>query len=192
MGMSWFNRKKAKLSSEPEEKAGPNRIPTVKFDASRVTDDVKLEIKEGVAQIEEIEACRFDEVYDAALHSVSAGGDLHVLYEALMRIGADGITRRKAEEIARHINDRATSLMNRNRQKALGIEDAVWLYSGAPCMTNTHKPTAEEIRQDAAHKQANGTRFKVSKGMPLDGKWTWPGRENGCRCVSKSVISGFD
>lgn len=190
--MNWFIRKKAKMSSEPEEKVGRNRIPTVKFDASRVTEDVKLEIRESVAQIGEIDARHFDEIYDAALRSVSAGRDLHVLYEALMRISADGITRRKAEEIARHINNRATSFMNRNRQKALGIEDAVWLYSGAPCMTNTHKPTAEEIRQDAAHKLASGTRFKASKGMFLDGKWTWPGQENGCRCFSKSVIEGFD
>ena len=190
--MNWLIRKKAKLSSEPEEKVGPNRIPTVKFDASRVTEDVKSEIRESIAQIEEIGAGHHNQIYDAALPSVSAGGDLHVLYEALMRIGADGVTRRKAEEIARHINNRATSLMNRKRQKSFGIEDAVWLYSGAPCMTNTHKPTAEEIRQDAADKLANGTNFKVIKGMFLDGKWTWPGNENGCRCVSKYVVIGFD
>ena len=168
------------------------RIPTVKFDASQVTEDVKAEIRKNVAQIECVDSSHFDAVYDAALRSVSAGRDLHALYEVLMRIGADGITRRKAEEIARHINNKATSLINRNRQKALGIEDAVWLHSGAPCMTNTHKPTAEEIRQDAAHKLANGTRFNVSKGMFLDGKWTWPGQENGCHCFSKSVIKGFD
>jgi hypothetical protein len=46
--------------------------------------------------------------------------------------------------------------------------------------------------QDAAHKSANGKFFLISEGMFLSGKWTWPGREEGCRCVSKSMIAGFD
>jgi hypothetical protein len=169
-----------------------HHIPTVKFDASQVTEDVKAEIRKSVAQIEDVDPSHFDRVYDAALRSVSAGRDLHILYEALMRTGADGITNRKAADIARHINDRATSIINRNRQKSLGIEKAIWLYSGAPCMTNPGRAKAEETQQDAAHKLANGMRFEVSKGMFLGGKWTWPGHEKGCRCVSKSVVEGFD
>jgi hypothetical protein len=28
--------------------------------------------------------------------------------------------------------------------------------------------------------------------MFLNGEWTWPGRKDGCKCVSKSMIAGFD
>jgi hypothetical protein len=38
---------------------------------------------------------------------------------------------------------------------------------------------------------ANGKLFEISTGMFLNGKWTWPGVEPGCRCISKSVIPGF-
>jgi hypothetical protein len=84
---------------------------------------------------------------------------------------------------------RERSLDVRARQLELGITEAVWLYSGAPCEINPKKPTGH---QDEAHKNANGKRYKISDGMYLDGKWTWPGYEDGCRCVSRSVIPDLD
>ncbi len=80
-------------------------------------------------------------------------------------------------------------LSNRNRQLQLGITEAIWLYSGAPCDIDPRKPQGN---QDACHKAANGKRFKIAEGMFLDGKWTWPGHEAGCRRVSRSVIPELD
>lgn len=45
---------------------------------------------------------------------------------------------------------------------------------------------------DAAHKAANGKPFFISKCMFLNGECTWPGRKDGCKCVSISMIAGFD
>lgn len=57
---------------------------------------------------------------------------------------------------------------------------------------NPKKPSAEDIRQDAAHKAADGKRYEVVKGMLMDGRLTMPGRDEGCKCISRSVIPGFD
>jgi hypothetical protein len=162
-------------------------IPTVKFDASRVTETVKADLRKNIMLLEGVNRDHFDQVYDAALRSISAGRDLGLLCNVLMQINIDGMTKQRAGEIARLLNNKATALMTRERQGSLGIKQARWLYSGAPCELSPKKPTG----QDAAHRAANGKLFDVSTGMLLNGKWTWPGVEPGCRCISKSVVPGF-
>ena len=162
-------------------------IPTVKFDASMVTDTVKADIRRNIMLLEEIDKNHFARVYDAALRSISAGRDLTVLYNVLLELNINGMTKRRAGEIARLLNNKASALIDRERQESLGIKQALWLYSGAPCEINPKKPTG----QDTAHRAANGKPFDVRKGMFLDGKWTWPGVEPGCRCVSQSIVRGF-
>lgn len=161
-----------------------DKIPTVAFDASAVSDAVKADLRNNILLLEDVEKRHFDQVYEAALRSITAGRDLSILYNALMRLNVAGMTKRRASEIAHVLNNKATALMTRERQEAVGITQAVWLYSGAPCEVNPKAPTG----QDAAHRAANGKPFDVSKGMFLNGKWTWPGVEPGCRCASKSVV----
>jgi hypothetical protein len=79
-------------------------------------------------------------------------------------------------------------VMTKERQESLGINHAIWLYSGAPCDVNPKKPKG---RQNASHRAADGKQYEVSKGMHLNGKWTWPGYEDGCKCVSRSIIPGL-
>jgi hypothetical protein len=55
-------------------------------------------------------------------------------------------------------------------------------------MLNPRSP----IDDDIAHKAANGQKYDPDKGMLMNGKWSWPGQERGCRCLAKSVIPGFD
>lgn len=163
------------------------RVPTVKFDPSRVTDAVQADIWENILLLEEINSDSADRIYDAALRSISAGRDLSVLHDALMQLNGRGMTTRRAGEISLLLNNRATVLMNKERQESLGVGQAVWLHSGAPCEADPKRPTG----QDAAHRAANGKSFDISSGMLLNGKRTWPGFEPGCRCISKSVIPGF-
>jgi hypothetical protein len=84
---------------------------------------------------------------------------------------------------------RERALSRRNHQMELGVTEAIWLYSGAPCDIDPKNPQGN---QDASHKAANGNRFKIAEGMFLDGKWTWPGHEDGCRCVSRAVIPALE
>jgi uncharacterized protein with gpF-like domain len=162
-------------------------IRTVKFDTSRVTETIKADLRKNVILLEGIDKNHFEQIYNAALRSISAGRDLSLLYNVLMQMNIDGMTKQRATEIARVLNNRTTALMDRERQLSLGTKQAQWRYSGAPCEINPKKP----MGQDAAHRAANGKLFEVSTGMFLNGKWTWPGVEPGCRCISKSVVPGF-
>jgi len=74
------------------------------------------------------------------------------------------------------------------RWRELGITHAIWLYANAPCMEDPSHATAANVQRDAAHCSVNGKRYEISKGLFVDGKWTWPGVEEGCKCVARAVL----
>lgn len=102
------------------------------------------------------------------------------------------MTKKRASEISLDLINKATALTSRDRQVGLGIKYAIWVYSGAPCQLNPRTPSDKDIQQDAAHKAANGKRYKVDKGLLLNGRLAFPGEEEGCKCISQPVIPGFD
>jgi hypothetical protein len=73
-------------------------IPTVKFDASRVTNTVKASLRKEITLLEEIDRNHLDQVYDAALRSITAGRDLSILYKALKRMNINGMTKGHLEK----------------------------------------------------------------------------------------------
>jgi hypothetical protein len=186
-------------AGEPKPAVAPARtvgqaytIPTVEFDPKRVTEAIKADLKNNIKKIKEFDEFHFDQIYDAALRSISGGRDLATLFNAIMELNLPGMTKRRAGEISLGLNNKATALMNRDLQVLASITYANWVYSGAPCQVNLKKPSAKDIRQDAAHKAADGKRYEVIKGMRLNGRLTMPGREEGCKCFSRPIIAGFD
>lgn len=162
---------------EPQkENAG---IPTVNFDSSAVTKAIKSNLRESIKLIKEVPPDKSDVVYKAALSSISKGRDLSIIYKALMTI--NGMSKSRASKISISLNNKYTALIDADRQTKLGIKYAIWRYSGIPCSD-----------ANEAHKTADGKPYLITKGMFLNGKWTWPGCEDGCRCTSKSMIEGFD
>jgi len=111
-----------------------------------------------------------------------------MLSTALIEIA--GMSRDRAADIARSLHNKATEQINRERQSSLGIAHAIWMYANAPCMKDPwcDCPTAADIRQDSAHRAADGKRYDLSKGLLVDGKWTRPGVEKGCKCVSRAGL----
>ncbi len=182
----WGKRGRKIRVPEPGQPA--SRIPTVKFDPTRVTDAVLVDLKENIRALPEVGADDFEAIYQAAFRAISAGGALHIISTALMDI--DGMTKGRAGDISRSLDSKAKAIMNAEQQMKLGIKYATWLYSGAPCRLAPKLPGGEE--QDAAHKAANGKPYLISKGMFLNGEWTWPGRHEGCNCGSKSMIPGLN
>lgn len=156
-------------------------IPTVNFDHSKVTEAIKLDLRQNIKLLTEIPLGDFDMIYEAALRSISAGRALDILCKALLTI--NGMSKRRAADISLSLNNKASALMGVEAQKLNGIKYAAWCYSGAPC-GNTE--------QDTAHKSVNGKPYLVTKGMFLNGQRTWPGRESGCKCTSKPMIVGLD
>lgn len=158
----------------------------VEFDPSIVSKSVKANLRRNIEFLDDLEKKHVKQVYKAALRSVLAGGDMATLCTALMKI--EGMTQGRAVEITRSLHNKATEQINRERTLSLGITHAVWMYAHAPCVVDPRHPTEAELRQDAAHRAADGKRYDLSKGLLLDGKWTWPGVDDGCKCSSRSVM----
>ncbi len=184
---------KATPIAAPIKALEPNySIPTVKFDPNQVTNAIKIDLRDNIKNIPEFDETNFNHVYNAALQSISPGRDLGMLVNAIMALKLPNLTKQRAGEISRSLNNKATALIGRDRQTSLGIKYAVWVYSGAPCKVNPKKPSAKDIRQDTAHKAADGKKYEVSKGMLLNGRLTMPGQDEGCKCISRSIIPGLD
>jgi hypothetical protein len=164
-------------------------MPTVKFDPSTVSESVKANLRRNIWLLNNIEKKHFRQIYEISLRSV-VSGDLHLFCTELMNIHIQGMTTGWAAEIGRSLSNKAKAIICNERRTALGITHAVWMYAHAPCVVDPHHPTAAELRQDAAHKEADRKRYDLSEGLLVDGKWTWPGVENGCKCSSRIVLPG--
>lgn len=166
-------------------------IPTVKFDPSVVTEIVKADIRKNVELLEGIAPEYFDQIYDATVRAVTAGYDLHLLCNAIIGMNIEGMTKGRkgrAAQIALFLSNKVKTVIENTRRIELGITDAIWQYSGAPCEINLRQPSG----QDVSHAEADGKHYKISEGMRIDGKYIWPGYEDGCRCTSRAVIPGFE
>lgn len=183
--MSWL-RRLLKPFIKPIKRKRCDSPFAIEFDRSLVTKSVKANLRRNIDSLNDIEKTHIREIYEVALRSVLAGGDMHMLSVALMKI--EGMTRGRAVEITRSLHNKATEQINRERMLSLGITHAIWMYSNAPCMVNPRHPTDAEIRQDAAHTAVNGKKYEIAKGLFVDGKWTRPGVEEGCRCSARSVL----
>lgn len=86
------------------------------------------------------------------------------------------------------INNRATSNIQRDRHRNLGIVYAKWLYSGGGCFCKMEGK--EELA--AAHAAASGVIYEIAVGLEICGVRTWPGRDEGCKCASVPIVPGFD
>jgi uncharacterized protein with gpF-like domain len=190
--MSWLQRlvqpftKSIEIESDSRSGQGLKSMSTVKFDPSAVGKSVKAELRRNIGSLDDIDERHRQQIYEAALRSILAGRDLHVLSTALMKI--EGMTKGRAAELARSLNNKATALIGRERQASLGITHAIWMSPNAPCMKNPRCPTAAGVQQDSAHRAANGKKYEIAKGLFVDGKWTHPGVEEGCKCTARSVL----
>jgi len=178
----WFSKK----ADAPRD--ARSSIPTVRFDASFVTDAIRADLWERIQEFEDLPVGEEETVYEAALLGVTRGRDSHVLYKALTEMGMPTI---RASYITRYLIQRSSALMDVARSRSLGLKEGKWLYSGAACYS-TNSPSNAEISMDAAHRAANGEVFRLDKGMKVNGQWTFPGLEPGCKCVTNAVVPGFN
>lgn len=154
----------------------------VEFQPSRaVNDALQAAIGEQVSLIKSIAQEHLTQVEGIVMRSVQAGRDLEYLTEELQK--RYGITRRRAANIARDQNNKATATITRVRQLEIGITQARWLHSAG----GRHpRPT---------HVQAGRDRvvYDVSEGWydPAVKRRIWPGTEINCRCVSRPIVPGI-
>lgn len=154
---------------------------SVEFQMTRAMRDIMAAtISEQVNLIKSIPQQYLTGVQTLVMQSVQQGRDLETLSKQLQT--KYGVTKRRAALIARDQNNKATASMTRARQQELGINKAVWLHSHAG-----KKPRPTHVAMD-------GKTYDVSKGMfdRAVGRYVFPGELINCRCVSRSVVPGFD
>ena len=155
---------------------------SVRFKMGRAAQDVlRATIEENVGLIRSIPQQHFGRIEGMVLRSVQTGRDLAQLTGDLE--GAFGVTRRRAELIARDQNNKATATIQRVRQKEIGITEAIWMHSGG----GKHpRPSHVKAGRDKV-------KFNVDEGWydPAVKRHVWPGTEINCRCVSRPVVPGF-
>jgi len=144
-------------------------------------DVIRASVIENVALIKSIPEQFHTQVEGLVMRSVTAGRDLAPLTKALQK--QFGVTRRRAELIARDQNNKATAAITRARYVDLGLTEAIWLHSGGG---KQKRPT---------HVANSGKRFDVVKGWfdpdPKVRRFIHPGELINCRCVCRPVVKGF-
>lgn len=140
-------------------------------------------VHESVALIKSIPRQYFTQVEGIVMRGVQVGRDLHVVSRALQE--QLGVTKRRADFIARDQNNKATAALNRARQLEAGLDEAIWIHSGGG---KTKRPTHAAAGRD-------GVRFSIARGWfdpdPAVRRYIQPGELINCRCVSRPVLKGF-
>ena len=148
---------------------------SIRFKLSRPMNDVmQATIAEQVNLISSVADEHLKRVEGIVMRSIQTGRDLHQLSTDLE--DALGITKRRADGIARSQSNMATATMARTRNLELGITEAFWLHS------------AGGQHPRPSHVAFSGKRYNIAEGAYLDGKWTHPGVEPNCRCVSRPIL----
>ena len=145
-----------------------------------MTEKVDAIIAENVSLIRSIPEKYFTEVEGMVYRAVARGGDRKALADEIeANFGKrHGITRRRAEFIARDQTRKATSALSAARQQAAGITEGEWVHSGGG-----HKPRQSHVKAGKERK-----RFKLSEGCMIDGEYIMPGQLPNCGCTWKPVL----
>lgn len=142
--------------------------------SKQVEEMTQIAIGENVALIKSVGSQYLDNVRAAVWRSVKDGYDAESLVKQLSHI--DGVSERRAKNIARDQMVKANQAFEDARAAELGIKEAYWVHSAAG---KSYRPS---------HVKANGTRYEIEKGLYLDGEWTTPGFLINCRCRKRLVI----
>lgn len=175
----WFANKSLGSTDVQLNKILRDAGVSVKFQMTQGMNDAFDAVRnENVQLIKSIGSEYLSQVEGMVQRSVSQGRDLSDVSKQLEK--RFGITRRRAELIARDQNNKATSAINNRRQQDLGITEGIWQHSHA----------GKHPRE--SHVDADGKRFELAKGMYLDGEWLMPGEAINCRCTWRPVIPGLE
>jgi len=175
----WFTSSVQERADKGMQNSLKNAGFSVKFTMTRAMNDiVQATTAENVSLIKSISSQYFTDIEGLVMRSVAQGRDLGGLATDLQ--DRYKVTRRRAELISKTENTKATSNMMRARQKELGITEAQWVHS------------AGGRHPRKSHVEASGKTYNIDEGMKIDGEFIFPGQLINCRCVSRSLIKGFN
>ncbi|WRM43660.1 putative head protein [Acinetobacter phage vB_ApiM_IME-Ap7] len=149
---------------------------TVNFRPTKYMEDqAQIALGENVALIKSIGNEYLDKVRSAVWRSVKNGYDVESLIKQLKEI--DGVTDRRAKNIAKDQTAKLNQAFEDARAKELGITKAKWLHSSAVKVPRI------------SHVKAHGTVYDIEKGCLIDGEYIKPSISKiGCKCRKYLII----
>lgn len=156
--------------------------PALRFDPSRVTDAVVDNIASTLSELGIVPEDDWDTVFGVTVESVKRGSDLFTMSQAFQGIG---VSKRDAAHAAHLISRRTNAIMQIENWGSLEIVDAKWLWPGVDCALEN----PDDVR---GHRQANGKRYRIERGLLINGRYVTPGMDDGCRCIGNAIIPGLD
>lgn len=142
--------------------------------SEQVREQAEIALQENIALIKSVGVEYLDKVRSAVWRSVKNGYDMEGLIGQLKHI--DGVTARRAENIAKDQVAKYNQAVEDARAEELGIVEAYWLHSSA-----VKEPRPEHVK-------ANGQRYKISEGIQFSNGWFKPSEDFGCKCRKKLII----
>lgn len=140
-----------------------------------IEEQMKIALEENVALIKSIGNEYLDKVRSAVWRSFKGGYDLESLVKQLKQI--DGVTDRRAKNIAKDQCAKLNQAIEDARAKELGITQAKWLHSSS---VKVPRPS---------HVKAHGTIYDIEKGCLIDGEYIKPSISKiGCKCRKYLII----
>ena len=139
-----------------------------------VQEQAQIAIGENVSLIKSVGNQYLDNVRAAVWRSVKDGYNVESLVKQLRHI--DGVSERRAKNIAKDQVAKANQAFEDARAEELGIVDAYWLHSSA-----VKEPRPEHVK-------ANMQRYPIKKGIKFSNGWFKPSQDYGCKCRKKLII----
>lgn len=143
----------------------------------QLSDITKAAVAENVALIKSIATDYINQVQGSVMRSITSGQGLKDLIPALENY--EGVTHRRAKNIALDQTRKVYNAINRERMKAAGVKKFEWLHSGG-----SQKP-----RQ--LHIDMNGNIYEIDNPPIIDertGERGFPGQAVNCKCRMLPVI----
>lgn len=141
---------------------------------------INASVVENVSLIKSIASEYLDNVQGEVMRSIIGGGGLETLIPALQK--REGITLRRAKNIALDQTRKVYSSINRERMTAIGVKEFEWIHSGG----------GQHPREE--HVAMSGNIYRYDDPPVIDsktGEKGFPGTAINCRCIARPIID-FD
>lgn len=172
---------RAKFGRSLRELAGDTTLPANVLRAGGLDDVVKASVAENVQLIRSISQQYLLDVQGLVMRSIQSGRGMADIVPGLRRI--EGVTRRRADTIARDQVSKATAAINRTRAQAAGIRKFKWRHSGG----------GRDPRR--LHQEMDGNIYSYDDPPVIDertGERGLPGEAINCRCFAVPVLDFSD
>ncbi len=133
-------------------------------------------VTENVNLIKSIATHYLDNVKEAVMRSITSGNGLEDLIPFLQ--AQEGVTRRRAKNIALDQTRKAFNGLNRGRCVGAGVTQAEWIHSHGG------------LHPREKHLDFSGHVFDLTKGAPIGpaDEYVQPGEEPNCKCTFVPII----